>query len=403
MDLQIWREHLCRYETLAQLKRSDFYVKSGPSIEAFLAAPQIRAFPGATPRLESFVRVVQWNIEKGKQFARILEKLQAHAVLKWADVIILNEADCGMIRSGNRDIARELAENLGMHAAFAPAHLELTKGTEEERDLAGENCEGLQGNAVLTRYPIVEARTVPLPVSFEPYEFHEKRFGRRNCLWVKIRLHKGSLWVGSVHLELRNTPRCRATQMRHIMDHLPGGDGDSYVLGGDLNTNSFGRGSFFRTLKSILRLIRTPSAKMKKMLLHPESGREPLFEILKQHGFTWEDLNSSAETARAALDSLDEAVFLPKSLVRLVHRHLAPYQGYLCFKLDWLLGKNILSVPAGTFDRRMQVAALKPAVVEGVNFGPDRISDHLPIFADIGVGGLDSSEPEICEGAVAVG
>ncbi|NLT66868.1 MAG: hypothetical protein GXX84_09720 [Acidobacteria bacterium] len=403
MNLQIWLENLCRYETLAQLKRSDFYLESGPSIEAFLAAPQIRAFPGATPRLESFLRVVQWNIEKGKQFARILEKLQTHSVLKWADVVILNEADCGMIRSGNRDIARELAENLGMHVAFAPAHFELTKGTDGERDLAGENCESLQGNAVLTRYPIVEACTVPLPVSFEPYEFHEKRFGRRNCLWAKIRLRKGSLWVGSVHLELRNTPRCRAAQVRHIMEHLPGSDGDRYVLGGDLNTNSFGRGSSFRTLRSILRLLRTPSARMKKMLLHPESGREPLFEILKQCGFTWEDLNSSGETARAALNSLEEAVFLPKSLASLVQRRLAPYQGYLCFKLDWLLGKNIVSVPDGTSDRRAQIPALKPAVVEGVNFGPDRISDHLPIFADIGVGGLDSSEPEICEGAVAVG
>ena len=37
--------------------------------------------------------------------------------------------------------------------------------------LQGDNRESLQGNAILSRYPIVEAHNVPLPVTFEPYEF----------------------------------------------------------------------------------------------------------------------------------------------------------------------------------------------------------------------------------------
>jgi hypothetical protein len=123
--------------------------------------------------------------------------------------------------------------------------------------------------------------------------------------------------------------------------------------------------------------------RLKRMLLHPETGREPLFRILKDHGFRWEGLNSNEETARAALDSLEESGFLPDLITRLVKKRLAPYEGYLCFKLDWLLGKNITAVDGEKFDIRMEVKSLKPAVINGINSGPGRISDHLPIYADV--------------------
>ena len=385
MELQaFWLENLRKYSTLDELRRSAFFGDCGERLQRFLRTPQIFPFPNAVPRLRSFLRVAQWNIEKGKRFDAIQSRLQSSEILRWADVILLNEADHGMNRSQNRHVARALAERLEMHVAFGPAHFELTKGTGEELSLEGENRESLQGNAVLSRYPVLEGCVVPLPDSFEPYEFQEKRYGRRVCLWVRLQPGKRSLWVGSLHLELRNTPRWRARQMRHVLERLPGKEGDAYLLGGDLNTNTFSRGSAWRAVQSVARLLWASPSATKDRLLHPERGSEPLFKALSRSGFVWEGLNSSEETARAALFSLEEAGLFPELLLDGLRKRLDPYEGYLCFKLDWLVGKNVRPLTGGErTDPRAGVASSGPACLKEENAGSGRISDHRPIYADL--------------------
>ena len=369
---------------MAQLKRSPFYAQWRGHIKKLFHMPQLHYCAQSRPRLQAFIRIAQWNIEKGKNFKAIMDRITADEVLRWADIFILNEADWGMIRSQNRHVAKALAEELGMHMAFAPAHLELTKGTGEELEIDGENRESLQGNAILSRYPIVEARVVPLPKTFEAFDFHEKRFGQRNCLWARIQLNHDSLWIGSVHLELRNTPRCRARQMAHIMAHLPDGGLGAYILGGDLNTNTFERATHWRTAKSFLRLWFSSPSELKTSLLNPDQGREPLFKILKSYGFAWEGFNAYEETARVPIDSLEESSALPRFLQNSIKRKLEPYDGFLCFKLDWIVGKNIRPLAEGEMmDASTQVVSRRAASIKGDNSSPDRASDHLPICADI--------------------
>jgi len=379
-----WIENLSKYTTLAELRGSDFFLNNDRRIQSFLQTPQLYRSAGAVPCLSSFLRIVQWNIEKGKCFDSILDCFRNNEILKWADIIILNEADYGMNRSRNRHVAKELAERLNMHMAFGPAHFELTKGTEDDVAIDGENVESLQGNAVLSRYPILNASITPLPVSFEPYEFEEKRFGRRCCLWALVQLRQSLLWVGSVHLELRNTPQCRAVQVAHIMENLPGGDDEAFLIGGDLNTNSFGRGTVWRTIRSVLRLLLHSPARVKEQLLHPDNGLEPLFEIIKQYGFFWETLNSNEETARSAMDTLEESNHLPEFLVDGIKKRLEPYSGYLCFKLDWFLGKRLRALQEEQkFDSGAGATSVNPGRITGRNYGPDRVSDHLPIHVDL--------------------
>jgi len=58
--------------------------------------------------------------------------------------------------------------------------------------------------------------------------------------------------------------------------------------------------------------------------------------------------------------------------------------GYLSFKLDWLFGKNVRALGRGQMrDDLSGEFSQGPGVVSGENYGPDRISDHLPIYADI--------------------
>ncbi len=380
-------ENLRAHRTIAGLHQSAFYADYGKQLESFLKTPQFYACPGARPRLRSFLRMAQWNIEKGKRFHEVLDRLLSDEILKWADVLVLNEADCGMNRSQNRHVARDLAEALGMHMAFAPAHFELTPGANEDRLPEGGNRESLQGNAVLSRYPILEAHVFQLPVTFEPYEFEEKRFGWRNCVWARIELGQSYLWVGSAHLELRNTPGCRARQMMHIMERLPGSVGESYVLGGDLNTNGFSRGTFWRTVMSVFRLMRHSPTEMKSLLLHPERGSEPLFGVLEKHGFSWKSLNSDMETARTEIGSLEESSLLPAFLSSRIRERLGPYHGYLCFKLDWFLGKNTCALTGGQRrDVQTGIISSNPSCVKVENAGPNRVSDHRPIYADLNLG-----------------
>ncbi len=379
-----WIGNLQKFATLDELRNSSFFAEHGEALESYLETPQVFFHENIQPRLRSFLRIAQWNIEKGKNFTRILEKFQNHEILKWADVIVLNEADLGMARSGNRNVARDLAEGLGMHAVFGPAYYELTKGVDDDLTAQGENREGLQGNAILSRYPIIDKCVVPLPVTFEPYEFKEKRFGWRNCLWVRLQLGTSDLWVGAVHLELRNTPQCRCRQMQHILRRLPFSGKAAAILAGDLNGNTFGRGTKWRTAKSVLRLLCSSPEKVKTELLHPEAGCEPLFTAVQQDGFCWAGLNSNDETARSMMDSLEESAHLPDSLLRFIRRRLEAYRGYLCFKLDWMFGKNVQALRGGEIrDRQAGELSTNPGVVNGVNYGPDRISDHLPIYADI--------------------
>ena len=385
MELKaFWLENLRKYKTLLELERSPFFSECENQIKQFLKTPQSWTHPEAVPRLNSFLRVMQWNIEKGKRFDAILNLLRTNEILRWADVIILNESDQGMNRSQNRHVARDIAESLGMNMVFGPAHIELTKGTEEELTLKGENRGILQGNAILSRFPILDASIIQLPNSFEPYEFTEKRFGWRNCLWARLQLRKGTLWVGSVHLELRNTPKCRSRQMINIMNHLPGEEQEPHLLGGDLNTSGFGRGTGWRTVQSVFRLLFTSPSAMKNQLLHPENGKEPLFRILNRNGFSWEGFNSNDETARTAIDFLEEADSIPPKLLNLIKKRLDPYNGYLVFKLDWLLGKNVKALTGGQKrDIQTEIASLEPDCVNGENAGPNRVSDHLPIYADL--------------------
>lgn len=376
--------NLRAFSTIEELQRSGFFSNSEEEIRSLLKTPEVIRNSSARPRTRSFLRVAQWNIETGRRARAVASQIESDRILPWADVILVNEADHGMARSGNLHVARVIGEQLGMHVAFCPAHIELTPGVGDDPAAGGENHESLQGNAVLSRHPIIEARVIQLPVCFEPYEFHEKRYGHRNCLLTKLSVHGNDLWAGAVHLEVRNTPRCRAHQMRHLLARLPVQPAEAFVLGGDFNSNGFRRGSRWRTIGAAWRLLSRPPEVIREQLRHPERGAEPLFSIAADYGFTWADLNSDDATATAALEILEDASMLPGPIARWARPRLLPFHGRLDFKLDWLLGRNIRALRRGEErDPLSGTTSENPGCVATERTGTARLSDHSPIFADI--------------------
>ncbi|HEY8060200.1 MAG TPA: NUDIX hydrolase, partial [Acidimicrobiales bacterium] len=96
---------------------------------------------------ERGLRVVAANLERGRRLDDWVTLLTAAE----PDVILTSEADGGMARSGNRYVARELADRLGMAFVFAVEFVELSLGGEDERDQLpadAANEFGVHGGAI---------------------------------------------------------------------------------------------------------------------------------------------------------------------------------------------------------------------------------------------------------------
>jgi len=308
------------------------------------------------PLHREFIRIVSWNIEKGKRW-ELLERCLADPRIQSADVLCLNEADYGMARSGNRHVAFEIAERLNMRAVFGPAFYEFTKGVGEELAVEGENSIAVQGNAVLTRLPIVDSQNLRLPACHYPFANKEKRAGGRCVLVIRLRASAGFEFTLAVtHLEVLTTRRCRATQMRFITELLPQ---DLSIIAGDLNTNTFDRGSAVDTIGSFISLFRP---NLKSRLTRPWEW-ESLFDEMKAAGFTTDQFNDCRATNHADLASLEDRKYLPQFLVSMALRR----QRYLPLRLDWIACRGFRSMEPG----------------QTITDLPAEPSDHLPITCDL--------------------
>lgn len=341
-------------------------------IERLLTTPAInnQAFKaGSRPhrpkdaKLGATIHTAFWNIERGQQLPGILDmftaaqsggdarvKLYADRIrpelhtgaarteldaqldaLADVDIIILNEADRHMKRSGYADVVAELGKALDMNWTWGLEFIEVDPvllGTErfERKDFLDADAEtgmpiddgsisdaelqtrvtevsqviggvdrskakNLHGNAILSRYPIVTSKLVPLEtvcwdwnegermprqwIQLGKQKLAEKLFlekimreirhGGRSVLIADLFVPgldaKGTsmeavpgeraniVTVVSAHLEAKSSPACRAKQMEEIM-RLIGDRKNPVVLAGDLN--SFGGDNRPTTIERLL-------------------------------------------------------------------------------------------------------------------------------------------------------
>lgn len=263
-----------------------------PVVSNWATRSGIRPHRPRDPRLGTFLRAVSWNIEKSlkldeaiqaftspKDFALLIdtdrfpagaveheETLAERYLLDYADIIILQEMDVGMKRSGYRNSPKELAEALKMNYAYVPAYLEIDKvnlGIEDFRNADGtlnqemarmievdpKRYRGLFGSAVLSRYPIVKVEVIPLiHQGYDWYEgekqrssllekvrrtaaesvfletlLREMKIGGRHYFRVDLYvpdLPEKRLTVINVHLEIKCLPEARERQMFEILDYI---------------------------------------------------------------------------------------------------------------------------------------------------------------------------------------
>jgi endonuclease/exonuclease/phosphatase family metal-dependent hydrolase len=302
------------------------------------------------------VRLVTWNIEKGKRWP-LLEKCLESEPIRSADILCLQEVDEGMARSGNRRIAYEIGERLGLQVLFGKTFKEFTKGVGDELSAPGENTTAIQGNATLSRLPIVDSKNILLPGCFDHSTRAERREGNRHALIVRLESGSGQVFtVANTHLEVFGTARCRARQIRFILDSLPDGPA---VIAGDFNTNTFDRGSALQTFRSLMSLLRRD---VKFRVLKP-TIHEPLFEELRSSGFAWESFNDQLPTCSVDLASVEDRKYVPPPIRNLILSRCRT----LPLRLDFIACRGIQAVSPG----------------HTITDLPSTPSDHLPISCDL--------------------
>lgn len=172
------------------------------------------------PAMTGDFKVVSFNIRfrGGEDLKKLVELLRNDPEIGEAVVLGLQEVDRNKKRTGNQNTVKLLAEELGMHYAWAapPA----PKPSQEEET----------GVALLSPYRLTEVRRLVLP--------HEGPGGRRRAgIGATIKVGDTSLRVYSVHSETRMSMDNKVRQMKAALDDLATHPaGMPAIVMGDLNT-----------------------------------------------------------------------------------------------------------------------------------------------------------------------
>jgi endonuclease/exonuclease/phosphatase family metal-dependent hydrolase len=366
---------LARCRSTSELHSHPLFPALGPVIHRVLESPEIGHYArGESPAKDSY-RFLAWNLERGIRLDGQLEAFRTHPYLRTCDVLLLTETDVGMARSGNRDVARTLARELGFHYAFAPCYLNLAKGAGEEHHAEGENDLGLHGNALLSRYPIHHVRSIRLENGIDKMSGREKRLGCQAAVLAEIEFPGSKVTAVSLHLDANSSQRHRRDQMRTILDAMP--EKGPAVLGGDWNTTTYDSstaasaifGFWVRVLMGVDHVIRNH-------YLHPYRRFErELFGLLEARGFDWRNSNLPGEhtlyydfaNART-FKNLSE--WIPLWCFPFIRWALRHHEGRCPLKLDWFAARG--------------VTVSNPVVLHDLSeSGNGPLSDHDPIGLDV--------------------
>ena len=367
----------CHYAALRAVKdrraleRSALWQRIRAEVERVTSAvEQGDAEPAA--RREGRVRAAAWNVQRGTRFDAILTALRDDPVLREADLVLLSEMDCGLGRSGNRNVARELAEALGTSYVFAPSYLTL-RDDWGENGAGAANTTALAGMALLSRLAIRRAENVDLPALRDKFSSSERRLGNKRALLVEVAAPAGPLLVGACHLDSNASPRQRALQLGALLDRMP--IGAPALVGGDFNSSTHDLSSGLASVRDVVRKLLT--AGLRRSIdgyMRPAAcGEQPLFDLLAARGFTIDGFNDDQPTYRYdfndpyALQKLRRAGGPP--LVALIRWLLRRWNRCLPARLDWFAGRRTRAISA---------TVVAPRASDG-----RAVSDHAAVVCDL--------------------
>ncbi len=176
------------------------------------------------------VLVLAYNIARGYSFQQIRDRLLDNSEVAVPDILLISEADRGCKRTGNVNIAYELARALGMYYVYGVEYYEIA-----------DSCE--HGNAILSRYPLGNARLIRFQQQGRYYLAGggggEERLGGRIALFADVKVGKKILHVYSTHLEAyffdNDIKIAQSRQLAEDAEAQP----FNVAVGGDMNSYTY--------------------------------------------------------------------------------------------------------------------------------------------------------------------
>lgn len=160
------------------------------------------------------LRVLTYNIHHAEGTDGKLDVGRIGSIIRSVDpdLVLLQEVDRNVSRSGSTDQLSELAESTGLEFVFGG-----------NLDLQG----GQYGNAVLSRLPIIKSRNTSLPV-LDGGE-------QRGLLTTQVSFMGRPLTVMATHLDHRRNDEERLASVEVINDLALKHENKPMILGGDIN------------------------------------------------------------------------------------------------------------------------------------------------------------------------
>lgn len=385
-------ERIRAFRRRVHLEQSEVMRALRDEIEAITYAMEYRRPSSPAPRPDRrFLRAVTWNIERGNRLDALKAYLASQPEITACDVLLLNEVDIGMARSGNRNVAAEIGAQLGFEHVFGNSYLCLGHGDVRDGAPSGENSVGMHGNAILSRYPITRAENISIAITRDKFESSERRLGHKKALWAEIDTPLGKLPVVSVHLDPYASPLQRRDQMRDVRRTLERrGLASRVLLGGDLNTATYDVENLGGLLRNLLvKLVRGGFPHAMYHYMHPhELYEKPLFDELAAAGIEFLPFNAmDTGTLRYEVGTFDSESkvreHLPGIAVSLLRWKLRPWNGVAPIKVDWFAGRGVRALKDGEEVDPDGRRSLSPKVFERARWQGGPLSDHDPILVDI--------------------
>ena len=187
--------------------------------------------------------VVAYNLQQGRRLDDQLRAFQHESGMPTPDILLLSEADRGCTRTGNRNVAREYAEALGMCYVYGVEFVELPRLFGP----GGRVCRRCEhGNAIVSRYPlgnveVIRHREARSWHSLPQRLLHvgEPRLGGRVALSADVRVGERLLRVYAVHFESgRDADHYRIAQAQELIADASDLDYGA-IIAGDMNVGSY--------------------------------------------------------------------------------------------------------------------------------------------------------------------
>lgn len=344
---------LMRFNSTAEFAASQLAEAVRGDAERILNSVVIENLARSVPSEdEPIMRAIAWNLERGTMLDGIIAAFESHPGLQGRDALLLTELDYGMARSGNRFVAREIAQSLNLNYAFAPVYIALQKGSGVEAEVAGENTLSIHGLALFSRWPISNIAAVPLPNGKDKMAGKEKRLGYLRALIGEIDHPAGRFRAVTVHLDAHCSRRHRRRQMEFILDYLDTLPPLPTLIGGDWNTTTFNSQSSTRAILGYWRRVfMGPKNVARNHLPHPERFFErPLFSMLEQRGFAFREFNEIGKgTLHYHVASIEKNTnlrdWVPEWCFPFIFWAANRVGGSVSGRLDWFAGRGISVAP----------------------------------------------------------